>query len=192
LPKSSQEFLLRLATNVDELSHSLAVKTHLAADIGLSSTQPMSSYPTITTDQKYFSYTFMSAITFDRCLWSIGCTGTVPAQQWLHPLSSRPPSRVTDYPSLEDCVRNFLVAYGSRGSPILDDNVEPLVGLSANLSVKTVAHQNSAELSRVMGHMYFLASGFIALSVVSWLTAVSDDCVTSITGKQERASFSIG
>jgi hypothetical protein len=70
LPKSSREFLLHLATNVDELSRSLAMKTCLAADIGLSSTQPMSGYPTITTDQKYFFYPFMSAIALDHCLWS--------------------------------------------------------------------------------------------------------------------------
>jgi hypothetical protein len=88
LPKSSKEFLLCLTQNVDDLSHSFAIRTNLAADIGLSAMQPMTGYPTIMSDRRALFYPFMSAITLYRFLWAVGCSGLIPNQQWLHPFSS--------------------------------------------------------------------------------------------------------
>jgi hypothetical protein len=168
LPQAAKEFLLRLAKNVDKLSHSLQTNVSLASDIGLGKDVPQTGYPTIRGDRTNFFYPFMSAIVLDRCLWAIGCSGRVPSYQWIHPFGVKPHHPAVNYASLQANAKNLIISYGSRGQVHLEDQ-NSLVALSANISAKTAGHVSNAEISHLMAALHFLASGYLALSVVSAL-----------------------
>jgi len=135
--------------------------------LGLGTTPPRTGYPTQHSDRTFFFYPFMCAIVLDQCRWALGCSGTVPQNQWIHPYSYRSTQGVVPYHALQDNMWNFLVSYGSCGFIEVDDE-DPLVELNANISAATAAHSSNLDVSSAMAHLYFLASGFLALSVVSF------------------------
>ena len=165
-PQAVKEFLLCLAKNINKLSVIIATNLSLASDIGLGKEAPLTGYPTIRGDRTLFFYPFMSAIVLDRSLWAIGCSGKVPSQQWIHPFGVKACHPMVNYTTLKDNAKNILISYGSRGQVHLQDE-NGLVSLSANISAKTAGHVANADVSHLMAALHFLASGYLALSVVS-------------------------
>ena len=107
----------------------------------------------------------MSALVLDRCLWAMGCSGAVPTMQLIHPFAKERKYKQISYEVMGGNLNKFLISYGARGDVKIKDN--SLVGLSAKLSVKTAGHQSNSEKSLVLVDLTFLATRFLALSVVS-------------------------